>query len=120
MRRTAISFLFLFAFGRGAGADEADIAVLDALQAQVSACVAFYAIELRCAEKQEFESRLRLAWKRSQALARAISMIPTDATTRLDLNVAADWSLMQESCEGIARIESRYRDPCEPLSSAAE
>ena len=120
MRRTTISVLFMVGLARGAAADQSDVAALDGLQAQLSACVAFYTLELRCGRKPEFQGRLGMASKRSDALARAISLAPGDAAMRLELNIAADESLMQNSCDGLPTLESRYGDSCEPLSSAAE
>jgi hypothetical protein len=107
-------------FSRAAAADRARDSVLDGLQAQFSACAAFYTLELICAKKPEFQSRLALVSKRSDALARAISLAAADAAMRLELNITAGWSFMQSSCSGMPTMESRYSDQCEPLSSASE
>lgn len=119
MKRLAIVLSIIFGTGRCAFADDAaQLAILDDMQAEVSACVAFYTIDLSCGERRETRSRLAVASKRAYALASAIVMAPADTAMRLDLNLTAFRVLIGNSCSNIATLENRYVVECDPLSSA--
>jgi hypothetical protein len=121
MKRTKIAFLFVIGFGRCAIADDVErTAVLDQLQAQFSACAAFYTIELDCLAGGESRRRLAAVSRRADALAAVISMSNADAALRLELNLAAGRSLMQDGCRSITTLEDRYASDCDPLSSGRE
>jgi len=116
--RSAIALGMAVGFSRCGVADEVSrAAVLDQLQAKVSACVAFYTIELSCGGSLESRLRLTAATKRSEALAGAISLAPADAGLRLELNLAADRSLIGDGCNSVALLEDRFASECDPLSS---
>jgi hypothetical protein len=121
MIRIAIALLIAAGFGPRAVADDAArIAILDQLQAQFSVCVAFYAIELSCVDGGEARRRLAAVSRRAEALAEAISMSKKDAALRLELNLAAGRSLMQDDCRGVSTLRDRYDVDCNPLSSDRE
>lgn len=47
-------------------------------------------------------------------------MSVADVTLRLELNLAADRSLIGEGCSNIATLEDRFAIECDPLSSGPE
>jgi hypothetical protein len=47
-------------------------------------------------------------------------MSKADAALRLELNLTASRSLMQDGCRSIRTLEDRYASDCDPLSSGRE
>jgi len=97
--------------------DAARRASLDAMQAALSVCVAYYSVELKCSDEKSLSAKLARVTERSNEVARVLGMPPADVALRLELNIIIQTSLIQESCANATTLRSRYDVECDPLAS---
>jgi hypothetical protein len=117
MKRFTLALFIGIDLIEGAAAqDAARRASLDAMQAALSVCVAYYSLELKCSDEKSIGAkRVRVA-ARSDEAARVLGMPAADVALRLELDMIIETSLIQESCAKVTTLRSRYDVECDPLA----
>jgi hypothetical protein len=114
MKWTLIGVSIALGLAHSALAQDAErIARMDNVQAQLSVCVAYYSLELKCQDGAT-DRPLRLLIERSDAAAKAAMMSSADVAMRLEFNLTMQRSLIEDSCGKFARLSARHWDECEP------
>jgi hypothetical protein len=120
--RLIATALFVALMAHPANAQDARRYVSDNAQADISICLAFYAIVADCAgsdaqsRAQAGSAMVRLG-DMSLRMAKGANLPPSDAQMRFDLNMLDQRTLMGDSCSGIATLRVRYADQCGELTS---
>jgi hypothetical protein len=118
MKRFAFTLFVGIGMIDGAAAqDAARRASLDATQAALSMCVAYYSLELKCSDQKPLSAKLARVAERSNEAARVLGMSAADVALRLELNIIIQTSLIQEGCANLTTLRSRYDVECDPLAS---
>jgi hypothetical protein len=113
----------LVSFHAAQAQDEARrAAALNNLQADLSVCIAYYAILEQCSSGEDKSRRLAQAaiddlTRKSEAAADALRISSADVAMRLELNLAGERHLIDGSCSRKAILVSRYADQCGALVS---
>jgi hypothetical protein len=117
MKRITLAFLIGIGVVDGASAhDAARRASVDAMQAALSVCVAYFSLEMKCSDENSLGAKLARVAERSERAARVLGMPAADVALRLELNTTIQMSLIQESCANVTMLRSRYDVECNPLA----
>jgi hypothetical protein len=114
MKRTLIGLPIAMGLAHSALAQDAGRGMtMDDVQAQLSACVAYYSLEMECSEGGAAARFIRLLGRQSDAAAKASELSSADVAMRIELNLAMQRSLIEYSCANIARLRARREDECQ-------
>jgi hypothetical protein len=117
MQRFTLVFFIGIGLAEGATAqDSARRASLDARQASLSVCVAYYSIDLKCSAEKSVSAKLARVVERSHEAASVLGMSAADVALRSELDIIIQMSLIQEDCANVATLRSRYDVECDPLA----
>jgi hypothetical protein len=89
---------------------------MDAAQADLSVCIAYYMIIKECSAIAPAEATIEALATKSSALERTLGMPAEDAAIRLELNLAIQRGLIQNACSNLHTLRSRYSDQCASLA----
>jgi hypothetical protein len=118
MKRFTLALFIGIGLIEGAAAeDAARRASIDAMQAALSVCVAYYSLELKCSDEKSLGAKLARVAERSAEAATVLGMPAADVALRLELDMVIETSLIQEGCAKITTLRSRYDVECDPLAS---
>ena len=118
MKQFTLAFFIWIGLVAGADAqDAARRASLDAMQAALSVCVAYYSLELKCSDEESLSAKYARAAERSNEAARVLGMPAADAALRLELDVLIETSLIPEGCANVKTLRSRYDVECDPSAA---
>jgi len=118
MKRFTVAFFIWIGCVDGADAqDAARRASLDAMQAALSVCVAYYSLELECSDEKSLSAKFARATERSNEAARVLGMPAAEVALRLELDVIIETSLIPEGCANVETLLSRYDPECDPLAA---
>jgi hypothetical protein len=89
-------------------------AMIDARQAALSVCVAYFTILKECSTTADtlLAQRLIEFTAKSQAAAETLGMSPADVIMRFELNSAMQRELIQGNCSRKAVLSSRFANQC--------
>src|ERR1700683_4102621 len=107
-RFTLALFIGIGSVGGAVAQDAARRASLDAMQAALSVCVAYYSLELKCSDEESLSAKYARAAERSNEAARVLGMPTADVALRLELDILMETSLMPEGCANVRTLRSRY------------
>jgi hypothetical protein len=118
MKRFTLAFFLWIGLVAGADAqDAARRASLDAMQAALSVCVAYYSLELKCTDENSISAKFARVAKHSNEAATVLGMPAADVALRLELDVLIETSLIPEGCANVQTLRSRYDPECDPLAA---
>jgi hypothetical protein len=118
MKRFILAFFIWIDLVAGADAqDAARRASLDAMQAALSVCVAYYSLELKCSDEESLSAKFARVAKQSNETARVLGMPAAEVALRLELDVLIETSLVPEGCASAKTLRSRYDQECDPLAA---
>jgi hypothetical protein len=118
MKRFTLAFLIGISLLDGAAAQNAaHRASLDAMQAALSVCVAYYSLELKCSDEKSLSAKFTRVTERANEAARVLGMPAADVELRLELDVIIETSLNPEGCANVKTLRSRYDLECDPLAA---
>jgi hypothetical protein len=88
--------------------------MLDARQAALSVCIAYYTLLKECSTSDDalLAQRLIELTANSQTAVETLGMSPADAILRLELNLGMQRQLIQGNCSRKGVLSSRFANQC--------
>jgi hypothetical protein len=119
--KLALGLLFawpLVSFPAAAEDEARTRAMMDARQAALSVCIAYYTILKECSTRDDalLAQRLMEFTANSQAAVETLGMNTADASMRLELNSVMQREFIQGNCSRKGFLSSRFANQCAAVS----